>query len=273
MTSENIRLMLLEILQLVRDDQEVYNLVNSVITLAASVDPYAYETAMTYREYQTAIDDALSELEDADEETFTLIQKIYVDKDDQVAGRDIEVLDEFGDSTGRLLLLHPVQGDQEAWLVSFADEYQEMRLLAQYTVKDGRKTGTASVVVDQETVLDVTFSNVEIKEIGSDDYPLGEITFRFDAGSDMPDTVHFKGWEEGGRFWISIGLPDYGALEIGYRRLSGTDVRIPSIDESNVVSLDDPYALDTLFDEDVMMKLMEIMEKLGLSDYMYDMYE
>ncbi|MDW7658639.1 MAG: DUF6583 family protein, partial [Bacillota bacterium] len=271
LSSENARKMVLELLDHLRSDEEIYNLINKLSSLGAMVDPYgSADVSKTFTEYQETIDEAIADLKDDDDaEPFTLVQKVYVDSADQVFGRDLQFLDEDDMVVWQLKSLHPVSGDKEAWLISYKDDYDSMQATAQYAIKDDKKTGTASLAMSDETLLEITYTDFHMKTIGSDEFPLGQASVSFDAGTGMPEKVTFAGREEGGRFWMDLGLPEYGSIGIGYRALSGADVKIPSYDESSMASISDPAALNGLVSETAMIKIMEIMEKLGLSDYLY----
>jgi hypothetical protein len=271
LSSENARKMVLELLEHLRTDKEIFNLVNKLSSLGAMVDPYgSADVSMTFTDYQEAIDEAIKDLkDDEDTEPFTLVQKVYVDSADQVFGRDLQFLDEDDKTVWQLKSLHPVKGDTEAWLLYFKDDYDSMQATAQFTVKNDKKTGTASLTMSDEKILDITYTDFYMKTIGSDEFPLGQATISFDAGAGMPEKVTFAGREESGRFWMDLGIPDYGSIGIGYRALSVADAKIPNYDESSLASIADPNALYGLVSETAMVKIMEIMEKLGLSDYLY----
>ena len=272
LNSENLRLMMLDILNLVRSDHDVYGLVNGFVQLSA-IDPNNVDSVSTvsFSDYQEAIDSAIQNLEDAaDEEPFTIIQQLYVDKNDDVAGRDIKIQDENGDTTTWIKFLNPVNDNQEAWLISFVDDTQDIVFSSQYSVRDEKKTGDATLVVDQETVLSATFSEFSLQASDDQTFPLGDVSLSILVSPDSgePLKLDYQGWEDSDRLWMSLTLPQYGALEVGYQELADSDSRIPALDDTNLVSLEDQDALATLFDENAMEKVMGILEKLGLSDYM-----
>jgi len=212
------------------------------------------------------VDDAFDEADDFEE--FTLIQKIYVDKQDEVAGREITVKDDAGKTVANIQLFNPVSGEKEALLVAFKGDDGSMTFTANYTNKNDLKTGDARLVVNDEEVLRLTYKNLVRTTIDGNEYILGEVTAQFDAGPDAPDTVTYKCWQDKELVWLELGVPGYGTLQIGYQEVKPADVKIPPYDKNNLVSISDTEALQGLITEDVMQELMEIMEKLGLSDLM-----
>lgn len=269
LSSENARAMVLELLDHLRVDKEIYNMVSKISSLSAMIDPYSYAYAdLTFSDYQDAIDQAIADLnDDTDSEPFTLVQKVYVGADDEVFGRDLQYLDEDDETVWQLQVLHPVKDGQEAWLISFDDDYDSMLATAEYAIENEQKTGTASLTVADEEILQVTFTDFYLKPIGGDDFPMGKATFSFAGETGMPDELSVSGYEESGRFWLEAGVPDYGSLEIGYRTLTAAEARIPAYDEGSLASISDPDALSGLVSETAYEKIMDIMQKLGLTEF------
>ncbi len=258
--------MMLELLEHLHKDKEIYNLVSNVYQL---MDPYSYYV-FTYSEYQSTIEDAIKEIKDSkNQEEITFTQTIYVDKNDVIFGRDMKFSDDRNKPIMQFKSLHPVSGNKEAYLVMFEADGDSVELNSSYTVKDDKKTGSASVLSNGKKELAVDFKDIYRKEIGQDEFILGEAELSFTGSLDMPDKLTYSGREESGRFKLDLGMPPFGKISIGYRSIDSRDVTIPRFDSSNLLSVTDIYDFEELVTEDSMEKLMQILQKLGLEDLFY----
>lgn len=270
LSSENAKAMLLELLNLAREDHEIYNLASQFTALASAADPDSSGAELTLSDYQNAIDDVIEEIENnTDDEPFTLIQKVYVDTDDHIVGRDVKIVDSNENTLGQFQIFRPESKTEGAYLFSVVGESgsDSVEFKVEYTLSDDKKTGTADLYSEGSRMLHASFQDCYFKTINGADYPLGMATLAFESEDvGMPSTIIYKGWEENERFWMELGIQDLIAVDIGYKKLS-QNARIPIYDGTNLVDLSDPEKAESIFNESALSKLYEIMEKLGLSDY------
>ena len=212
LSSENMRLMMLELLETIRDDDEIYNLIDQIARKMSSVssgmsglDTYGISPDDWEDELNEAIADLEEEIEPEDE--FSLLCTVYVDKNDEIRGRDLIVRDSKDQETGHLQLLNPVDGEQEGLLIAFEDEYDRFRLVADYKEVDEKRTGTATLEVDDETVAAATFSGLDMVVVDEQDYLVGklEITVEDDSAG-IPGPIYYSGAMTGGAFSGEIGV-------------------------------------------------------------------
>jgi hypothetical protein len=270
LSSENMRLMMLELLETIRDDDEIYNLIDQIARKMSSVssgmsglDTYGISPDDWEDELNEAIADLEEEIEPEDE--FSLLYTVYVDKNDEIRGRDLIVRDSKDQETGHLQLLNPVDGEQEGLLIAFEDEYDRFRLVADYKEVDEKRTGTATLEVDDETVAAATFSGLDMVVVDEQDYLVGklEITVEDDSAG-IPGPIYYSGAMTGGAFSGEIGVKNYVSVYLGYEKLGGVSADIPPYREDDLVDVADEDALAELFNEDAMNELFEIMSKIGL---------
>jgi hypothetical protein len=98
-----------------------------------------------------------------------------VDSKDEIRGRDLVVYDDKKKETGHLQLLNPVDGEQEALLIAFEDEYDNFLLVADYKEVDEKRTGSATLDVGGETVATATFSGLDAVVVDEQDYLVGKL--------------------------------------------------------------------------------------------------
>ena len=268
-SSENMRLMFLDLFQEIRDDDEIFNLAAKIYNLYASADPEAAAmdgATLTRAVWEESLDELIVELEDELEpdEKFTLVQHLYVDGKDEIRGREITITDNTGTQTGYLKVMNPVDGDQEGFLMEYDADGETGQLTASYTVKDDRKTGTASLTVAGSEVAKATFSGLDAAVIDEKDYLLGEIEIEIsDPSAGLPGNLIYKGSESGGKFTGELGIKDYAVAKIGYQEIPADSATIPEYNATNLVDANDQEALQGLMTEDVMNELTVIISKLG----------
>ena len=268
-SSENMRLMFLDLFQEIRDDDEIFNLAAKIYNLYASADPEAAAmdgATLTRAVWEESLDELIVELEDELEpdEKFTLVQHLYVDGKDEIRGREITITDNTGTQTGYLKVMNPVDGDQEGFLMEYDADGETGQLTASYTVKDDRKTGTASLTVAGSEVAKATFSGLDAAVIDEKDYLLGEIEIEIsDPSAGLPGNLIYKGSESGGKFTGELGIKDYAVAKIGYQEIPADSAIIPDYNATNMVDANDQEALQGLMTEDVMNELTVIISKLG----------
>ena len=267
LTSDKAKTMLIEILEHLHQDKEIFNLISNIVK---ATDPYSYYN-LSFFDYQSTIEDMIKDIKDSkDDEVLTFNQIIYIDKDDNIHGREIKFLDDRNKPILQYKQLNPVDGNKEAFQFNFEAEDGSFDFISSYTVAGDKKTGTASLSVDGKKELDIDFKDLHQKTIGQNDFILGEADFSFSAGYDAPDKVTYSAREEAGRYRVDLGIPPFGKISIGYRSIDSRDVAIPRIDPANLIDITDIYSFDELLTEDTMDRLAEILEKLGLDDLFPD---
>ncbi len=271
LSSENMRLMMLELLETIRDDDEIYNLIDQIARKMSSVssgmsglDTYGISPEDWEEELNSAIEELEEEVDPEDE--FSLLYTVYVDSKDEIRGRDLVVFDDKDNETGHLQLLNPVDGEQEALLIAFEDEYDNFLLVADYEEVDEKRTGSATLDVGGETVATATFSDLDAVVVDEQDYLVGELEVTVeDETAGIPGPIYYSGTMTGGAFSGEIGVRDYLSVYLGYEKLGSADADIPPYSEGDLVDVSNEEALAALFNEDAMNELYEIMSKIGLN--------
>ncbi len=268
-TSENLQQMMIKLLEAIRDDDEIFNLVSKFANMPAMAQSGLLEGGtLTRTQYEDSLNEAIEDVgeEIKPEEAFTLIQKVYVDKKDEVRGRDIVVLDHQDKQTGHMQILNPVDGNEEALLITFESDLEDpVVLLAEYTVTGEAKTGTASLEVDGELMAKAVFSGLDAVVIEGNDYLLGEIEIEIlDETAEVPGKIFYKAEQSDGLIKGELGITDFASVKFDYESLSPDQIKIPAYDTSKLVNAADQEALASLMTEDTMTELMEIMSKIGV---------
>ena len=269
-SSESLRQMMIKLLETIKEDHELYNLVSKFAEMSAVADSGLVEGGILTRDrYEKGLDEALQDLrkEPKPEEAFTLIQKVYVDSKDEVRGRDIIVLDSKNQQTGHLQYLNPVDGSKEALLITFEAEGQDrMMMLAEYTVASEAKTGTATLMVGKETMAKAVFSKLDAVVMDGNDYLLGEFEIEvLDEAADIPGKIFYKASETGGKINGELGIRGFASVKFGYENIAPDKVTIPAYDVKKLINAADQDALASLMTEDTMKELMDIMSKIGIN--------
>lgn len=271
---ESARQMILDILELVRDDEQFYSLASQIDTYIATANGTG-SSELTLEKYQSEIDQAISDVEtpDSTETDFTLVQQVYVDKNDEVFGRDIMITDTDGKTLLHFMLANPVDGSSEGVHMVIEAEDSTYDYLSTFEVKDEKKTGTATLTADGSEVMSVSFEDLILvyKEDGSMDKILGTLDFSLTIPeTDVETTIpaptgfSFSGVMDGDRYVMSIGVDSMFSIAVGIEEISAGDVQLPSYDPDNLVSISDTTALSELITPDVQTKLMDIVAQLGL---------
>jgi hypothetical protein len=267
-SKESTRKMLIEILESLRDDKEIFNLVSKVSSLAAASGEVPVEE-MTLDSYKKAIDDLIADVKDEENgEDFTLVQKVYAGKNDEVFGRDLLVTSKDGEALFHLQYANPVDGSKEGISLLAESEGQSYSLSGSYTVKDEAKTGSVSLYKGTDKVASITFKDLVEQEVDSVKRLLGEATINIEqAGENYtgPTSFSIKTWMQKDQYWLSLGVPDYFSLEIGYNEVPASSVSFPAYQPDKLVDMSDSEALQGLMTEDAMAKLQDIVAKLGFS--------
>jgi hypothetical protein len=268
MSKENARTMVIEILEYLKTDEEVYNLASKISALAAESGQTTVEE-MTLESYKQALDDAITDIkDDTSGEDFTLTQNIYVGKNNEVFGRELTATDGSGTTLFHFQMANPVSGSSEGLSISVESEGQAYTVAGSFTVSGEARTGSFDVLNGETIVATVSLTDFEQKTIDNKDYLLGEATITVEPSADTtytgPSSFTYKGWMQDGKYFFSINMPGYFSIEIGYSDVPAGDVTFPSIDPGQVVSMSDQEALSGLMTEDAMTKLNEIVAKLGL---------
>lgn len=269
---ESARQMMINIFEVLRADTEIFNLVNEFIIFSTTMDPYAYEydefsegEPISWDDWQFNLDSMIDELNDLDEdEDITIVQSIYVDKDDQIAGREIQLIDNLEDTVTNISIYHPVMNDQEALLVQVETEWETMELRNIYTRDDEKLTGNLSLTTDDVDTLQIEYSDYQRTELGSRTYVLGEFNISMPANdTGMPTSINYRGSLNQDQFVMDLGIPDLGSIKIGYQEITPDQVVFPTYQADVLVSMSDEEALYGLMTEDVMDRLYSIAMELG----------
>lgn len=270
---ESARQMMLEILTVLRDDREIFSLVNEFMKFSMTMDPYAYEyydyyedDPISWTDWQDNLDSLIDELENSDDdEEFTIIQSIYVDKDDQIVGREIRLIDEIADTVTTIRHYQPVMEDQEAQLIQVETEEETVELRNIYRRRDDKLSGRLTYTVDSSEYISVDYTDYQKSELNGRSYILGDFSINMPVAGDagMPTAVNYSGSIVQGQFVMNLGIPDLGSIKVGYQEISPDNVVFPTYQADVLVSVTDQEGLYGLMTEDVMERLYSIAMELG----------
>ncbi len=268
---ESARQMLIEIFGKLKDDQEFYNLVSKLSSLSTQTSGGSSQDIMTFAAYQASLQGAIDDLKaDQSSEDFTLVQKVYVDQANAVAGRELTVKNVSGTELLHLLYAHPVNGSREAVLFQFKADQDAFEFASSYTVKDGRKTGQARITSAGAEVLSATYTDLVKKTVGTSDRLLGKLALKFSgaAGSQStisaPAALNFSGSEKGSAYIMAIEVPKMVTVNLEYTEVAAADITFPAYAANTLVKASDTKALNALMTPDVQAKFMAIIQQLGL---------
>jgi hypothetical protein len=267
---QSVGQMLIEILELLKDDQEVYNIVSKLSPITAINGQSG--TAMTLKDYQAALDSAIEQittsLEDETDQS-KLVQVVYVNSKDEIFGRDLVVTDKSGQQQLHVLYAQPVDGDKTGIELTIEMSGQPaISITGSYVTANNKKTGSVDISSAGSKVAAVTFKDLETKKVGNTDRLLGEVNVTLSglgASYTGPSSFSFKGAQAGDQYQITLGIPEYGSITIGYTELAAADVTFPTYQAGDLVSVSDQEALQGLMTEEAMNKLTEIVQRLGLA--------
>ncbi len=270
---EGAKQMFLDIFKLIRDDEQFYNLASQMAVYGSMSTGFAEGAALTKEAYQTGLDDMISQLEaeDTSDNEFTMVMKVYVGKDDQVYGRDLTIESADGANQLRFQFAHPVDGSQEAFTVSLEADQQVYAYTSSFTVEDEKSTGKATITANGAEVAAISFKDLVSKTVGSTERLLGSMDITLenlgasaDASMPVPTGFTFSGSEDGDKYLIGFGIPDWFSITVGQAEIAAGDVTLPTYEPDNLVSITDQAALSGLMTPDVQQKFMEIVQQLGL---------
>lgn len=266
-SKESARQMMIEILELIRDDDEFFNLYQK---LSGAFDTSGEGAEITREQYESELQSAIDEVSDTTSDTtdFTIYQDVYVDSKDKVVGRDLKVIDDTDTTLLHIQYAQPANGAEEAYLVMLDDGYESFSFLADYTISGDKKTGTAKISTAGTDVLTVDFQNYIHIETDTSDKILGTFDIKIvdtsSMGEGVPGEFILDISEDGDRTLFSLSIPDMLTVDLGYAEISEKDVSFPSFAGGTHVSMSDSDALSQVMDADAQEKITAIMEKLGI---------
>jgi len=120
-SKDSAKAMITEILELLQDDQEFYNLYKRI---AGTLNGDSESGEYTQEQYQADIQQAIDDIADEsnDEGDFTIHQLLYVNSKDEVVGRDLTVIDDTDTTQLHIQYAQPADGSKEAYLMSLDTE-------------------------------------------------------------------------------------------------------------------------------------------------------
>jgi hypothetical protein len=258
-----------EICEYLKTDDEIFGLAQQIYGIAASSGELA-ESELTRDAYKEALDNAIADIEKNIDENSkaNLVQNVYVDRNDEVVGRELTFTDADGSKTFHFLFANPVSGKKEGLAIVVEADGQTYGVNGSYTVDNNLKTGKLDVQSAGSSVATVTFKNLDTDSPDNDQWLFGELSIDVvDAGESYtgPTSFTYKGWKEGDQKLFSLGSPEYGSIELGYSEVPEKEITFPTYDSSQLVSVKDNAGLQSLMTEDAMNQLTEIINKLGLT--------
>lgn len=293
-------------LELVRDEKPLSDLLypyfrdrsvaamNPLAQLASLYSGYAAPSAnrkpMTESEWKAMLTETIDRLKaakDADLQDLAFTQRVYVDKQDKIHGRELNIVKLSTQQMADFKILAPVKDGKHGLMAALAVDDKDdssvnasnpsrpfdVQFTTNYEEKDGLKTGSADILFDGRTPLTATYRGLGMQAAGSLRYLVGEIDLNVDArslDSSMPiPKISLKSSVNGGHHVMEISAAGLVSLTIDQTRLPASDVKIPSLSGKTMVQANDQAALNRLMTLDVQMKLMAILQKLKLDPSMF----
>lgn len=267
-SKDSARAMITEILELLQDDQEFYNLYKRI---AGTISGESESGEYTLEQYQADIQQAIDDIADGsnDDGDFTIHQLLYVNSQDEVVGRDLTVIDDTDTVQLHIQYAQPADGSNEAYLLSLDTETESFSFLADYTVSGDKKTGQATISSMGSDLLTIDFKDyVHIKSDKSDKILGNFVCTIVDPASiseGMPSQFTLDISESGDETVFKVAVPDMLDLQLNYAEIADRDVQIPSFtDGATRVDISDSTAMEAVMDTETQDKIMAIMEKLGI---------
>ncbi|MDD3503990.1 MAG: zinc-ribbon domain-containing protein [Eubacteriales bacterium] len=271
-SGENLRKMMKEILELLRDDPVFYDLFYQLSGINSTEDEMAEFPSQ--EEWQEELDVMLSDLEDSDEELeeVAIIQTVYLDKKDIIHARYITLIDEMGSTMVDFTFYDEVENDGfYASGFEVIDEYGSMTsVIAEYEKDGEKKTGVLVVNSEGSDMMTVDFQDFESVDVGDETWYTGSASINTSpqaVGEAVP-VIDWSGSYEDDRYEIIMGADEFGSITIGYQIIPAKDADIPSLTDVPVVSVTDEAALQGLMTEDVMVNMQNVMTSMGISEEM-----
>ena len=177
--------MLEDIAKTAKDDKEIKSLFDSWTEAGVATDDQ-------YQEFQTAVDDLLSDSADEEADDSALIySRIWVNNEDKVVGREIGTVD-GAETTPVFTWKAPSADGSSALLLEVQADDSSLTLTGSGTSSDGLLTGDYIFAMDGTETMDIHVADLETKPEKTGYYN-GKFTLTFpavDAGStDSEDTT------------------------------------------------------------------------------------
>jgi len=267
-SKDSAKAMITEILELLQDDQEFYNLYKRI---AGTLNGDSESGEYTQEQYQADIQQAIDDIADEsnDEGDFTIHQLLYVNSKDEVVGRDLTVIDDTDTTQLHIQYAQPADGNREAYLLALDAETESFSFLADYTVAGDKKTGQATISSMGSDLLTIDFTDFVHVETAESDKILGNFVCTIvdpaSISEGMPSQFTLDITESGGETVFKVAVPEMLDLQLNYAEIADRDVQIPSFtDGATRVDISDSTAMEAVMDTEAQDKIIAIMEKLGI---------
>lgn len=177
--------MLKDIAKTAKDDKEIKRLFNSWTEAGIATDDQ-------YQEFQTAVDDLLSDFADEGTDDSTLIySRIWVNNEDKVVGREIGTVD-GAETTPVFTWKAPSADGSSALLLEVQADGSSLTLTGSGTSSEGLLTGDYIFAMDGTETMDIHVADLETKPEKTGYYN-GKFTLTFPAvdteSTDSEDTT------------------------------------------------------------------------------------
>lgn len=177
--------MLKDIAKTAKDDKEIKSLFNSWTEAGIATDDQ-------YQEFQTAVDDLLSDFADEGTDDSTLIySRIWVNNEDKVVGREIGTVD-GAETTPVFTWKAPSADGSSALLLEVQADGSSLTLTGSGTSSEGLLTGDYIFAMDGTETMDIHVADLETKPEKTGYYN-GKFTLTFPAvdteSTDSEDTT------------------------------------------------------------------------------------
>jgi hypothetical protein len=267
-TDAKARQMIIDLMKVLRDDPVFYKILGQAAQMSGTGAATGAGGNLTEEQWQKELSNAITNLETGTASTkkMTLTQKIYVDKNDQIHGRELQILDENSQPVLDLQAYMPIQDARHATLIRMKPSGQSLELLDLYTLAAGKKTGTLSLKSSEETLMTIQYQDVYQEKSGSASYMLGDFTIQLSAsqGVAVPE-IKIKTTLKDSRYQADLSISGMADLTIGVQKMAAKDITFPAIKNEPTVNMTDQQALQALLTPEVMTKLQEVMAAFGIS--------
>ncbi len=236
-----------------------------------------------WKDLMTKAIDALKAAKDEDLKDVSLNQRVYMDKQDRIIGREIMAARAGADAeSATLKVLAPLNNGQQGLLLSLAayainsSDPIDLQLSARFERKDGLDTGSAEVVSAGKTALKASFRGLGLQDFNGMPYPVGEADLEFVnqspdmPGSLMPESlpkISVTGAVRDGHYAGTIALAGNATIGIDLAVIAAADVKIPSLSGKDLVQSDDEEAMAELMSGDFQEKVMQILDRLDIDPF------
>lgn len=229
---DNLASLSKELMTTMKDDKELEDIINSLNTMVDT------EETLSYERFHDSIERELDHFDEKDYEDDSLVMSIYVDGDNRVVGRDVEV-----NEKEMISYKKPCKKDEFGLEMLVRDEMEKEKLTLSGTGKmtKGVLTGAFDLSIDDGGVIHLDVDKFELtdkKDAGSMDITIS-CPEQDDVSSISPSLIGYRLRliAEGGAEDGSVELiPMYedeelGKISVAFKKAEPAEIKLPAKDE------------------------------------------